>query len=56
MSNLLEDPEYYNYPTDTAGAELGKIGKWVEVVIILELFVVGPMLDIFGRRKLIIPS
>lgn len=56
MSNILEDPDYYAVPEEEAAAEFARIGKWVEVVIIFELFIVGPLLDICGRRKIIIPT
>ncbi len=56
MSNILEDPDYYNVSENDAASVFANIGKWVEVVIIFELFIIGPLLDICGRRKIIIPS
>lgn len=54
ISFILRDPNYYNVAKDDVGTVLGQVGFYAELLIIaLEMFV-GPIFDLFGRKKVIV--
>ena len=47
---ILTDERYYGIPETEIGGELGKISAYVEIVVIFEGLMMGPIFDYFGRK------
>ena len=47
---ILTDERYYGIDEDKIGGELGRIGAYVEIVVIIEGLFMGPIFDYFGRK------
>jgi MFS family permease len=52
--SILEDPDYYNVGKSEIGAKVGVINSWSEGFVIMEVVVLGPIMDTFGRKLILI--
>lgn len=50
LSFIIKSPEYYDVPDEKAGDEVGSLGFYSEIVVILFDLVLGFIMDNFGRK------
>ena len=54
MSFILRDPQYYNLPQDKVVPEMSQMSIYAEFIMILEDLLLGPLIDLAGRKAPII--
>jgi len=54
MSFILRDPKYYNLAQDKVVPEMSQMSVYAEFIMILEDLLLGPLIDLTGRKVPII--
>lgn len=48
--SILEDPKYYDLDKSNIGKQVGNVASTVEALVITQDFLIGPIIDAFGRK------